>query len=244
MGVASSASSAVPKRNLHGEVPVTIDEILAVVKTGDLLFFRGNSWTSWLQRLTLWSNYSHVGMVEWRVLPGHTHATACLWESVGHLDAHQCVLHGRCKSGVRLVRLADRIADYAAGTWDGETPICLIHLHARSAERRAEMEQLMQKFISDACGDSYSTHVLDMLRSQIPVVLGPAHMGHLAGYTCNQLVTATLVRMRAYSIHTPVEKISLNGLMDGSLLEEWHEYGMLDQTNYHFIVRRGPASFV
>ena len=232
------AAATVPKQNIHAEVPLTVDELLAVVQTGDLLFFRGNSWTSWLERLTLWCDYSHVGMIEWRTLPGHTAPTACLWESVGHLDAHACVLHGRCKSGVRLVRLADRLTDYISGNaWD-ETAVCLVQLCARNAERRAEMMQRMAAFISEACGDSYSVHALDILRSQLPDALGIAHMGHLAGYTCNQLATATLVRMRAYNVHTPVPKITLSGLLNGALLERWQELGSLDQTNYHFTVKR------
>lgn len=238
------AAATVPKQNKYAEVPITVAELLAIVNTGDLLFFRGNSWQSWFERLGIWCNYSHVGMVEWRVLPGHTTATACLWESVGHLDAIPCVLHGRCKSGVRLVRLADRVADYIAGnSWD-ETAVCLVQLHARSAERRAEMTQHLARFINETCGDSYSTHSLDILRSQMPDLLGAAHMGHLAGYTCNQLVAATLVRMRAYNVSTPVTAITLRGLLDGALLERWQALGTLDQTNYHFTVKRGDTSLL
>jgi len=232
------AAATVPKENKHAAVPVSVDELLAAVHTGDLLFFRGNSWQSMLERWFIWCNYSHVGMVEWRVLPGDSVATACLWESVGHLDAHACVLHGRRKSGVRLVRLAERLADYIGGSVHRETHVCLVQLHAANDAARDEMTQRLAAYIGHVCGREYSTHSIDIMRSQFPTVLGAAApVGVTAGYTCNQLVLATLVRMHAYSAHTPAAQITLAGLLDGALLAQWQDKGALDQINYHFTVR-------
>jgi hypothetical protein len=236
------AAATVPKENKYAAVPVSVDELLRVVQTGDLLFFRGNSWQSMLERLFIWCSYSHVGMVEWRVLPGHTVATACLWESVGHLDAHTCVLHGRRKTGVRLVRLADKLADYIAGNAWRETHVCLVQLHARNDAARADMTARMSAFIDQVCGCDYSTHAIDIMRSQFPSMLGSATPASaVAGYTCNQLATATLVRMHAYSSATPAAQITLAGLMDGALLAQWQDKGALDQINYHYTVRPNGA---
>lgn len=232
------ASASLPKENRHAEAPVSVAELLQVVHTGDLLFFRGNGWLATLERWAIWCDYSHVGMVEWRVLPGESRATACLWESVGHLDAHACVLHGRRKTGVRLVRLADKLADYIAGAAWQETPVCLVQLHARNDAARTEMDRRFRAYIDETCGHEYSTHAIDIMRSQFPAELGVAAApGPTAGYTCNQLVAATLVRMHAYNSHTPVLRLTLRALLDGGLLPQWRDRGELDQINYHFIVR-------
>ena len=238
------AAASVQKENVYGKGTVSIAELVSTTRTGDLLFFRGNSWTSTLERWWLWCDYTHVGMVEWRRLPGDEFDTACLWESVGHLDRHPCLLRNRRTVGTRLVRLADRLADYIHDSnWD-DTPVCLLQLESHSAAATEHMQRRVRLFIDQTYGESYTTSLVNLFRSQAPEFAGAAPMGHRAGYTCNQLVVRTLVFMDAYSTATPLERITLTGLLRGDLLHEWEFRGALSHTNYHFNVRSPSASHV
>lgn len=238
------AAATVQKENVYGTGAVTIAQLVSTTRTGDLLFFRGNSWTSTLERWWIWCDYSHVGMVEWRQLPGDSFETACLWESVGHLDRHHCLLRGRRAVGTRLVRLADRLADYVHDTgWD-ETMVCLLQLEPHNAAAAQHMQRRLRQFIDQTYGEPYTTSFVNLVRSQSPAFAGAPPMGHRAGYTCNQLVANTLVYMDAYSTMTPIERITLAGLLRGDLLHAWELRGALSHTNYHFTIHAPSATHV
>jgi hypothetical protein len=236
------AAATVPKENSRTHTRTSPSELIATLRTGDVLLFQGNGWQATLERWFTWCEYSHIGMVQWRMLGdtdmhGNRVPTACLWESVGHLDAHTCVLHGRRKTGVRLVRLAEKIDDYIAANAWREVRVCSIPLHARAAKRES-MEALFERFVNETCGIPYQTSAIGMLCAAYPVEFGAAYATPLSGYTCNQLVAATLVRIHAYKSSMPIGSITLRGFLDGALLDAWSDDAILDQINYHWII--GP----
>jgi hypothetical protein len=238
---------SVPKCDKYPAQAATIQEILASVNTGDLVYFSGNTWSARLIRLITWYDYSHVGMVHRRVLPGHTEPTVCLWESTGTLDDLPCLLHGNIRTGVRLVSLEAKLRAYIAGNGWGETRICVVPLRPRGADRDATrrlLEANLTRFEDTVCGTSYSRAAVDLLCAAYgPVVEAPVDPGQLANlhaYTCNQLVAYTLVRMRAYSARVPIMSCSLRSYTDGTgVLPSMCDLAELEQTNWHWRVKTG-----
>lgn len=233
------------KENVHGARAVTPRELVLSVNTGDLIFFVGNSWTATLERWLTWCDYSHVGMVVWRILPGELTPTACLWESTGHIDELPCLLQRRRKPGVRLVPLEAKIATYMRGNTWHETRVATIDLreNAMKPDARPEFEARLAAFIDEACGMSYQTGFVDTMRGAYASVLGPASMDPTFGYTCNQLVVASLLRMHAYGPRLPVGRISIRALLEGYVLNAWSDLAVLDHLNHHFIVRPTAGAY-
>ena len=224
------SASKVPKVDNYPEQPVSVDELLPLLSTGDIILFRGCGTSAWWVRLWEMCNYSHVGMVHKRVLDGHSEPTVCVWESVGHLDNMPCLLHGRLKSGPRL---------------------CIIKMQPHRTEDSIALDQHLSAFEDYTCGrSSYpgSSEVvagaiglwkLPMGDDTVSQWQGPGVVARV-DYTCEQLIAATLVRMQAYSASLDVNRIHLNSFIDGSILETHRRRAVLDQVNYHWTVK--PSS--
>lgn len=248
------AGPSVPKDNVYPTEAVDINELVSRLRTGDILCFSGNTWSARLVRLFAYWDYSHVGMVHWRVLPGHVEPVPCLWESVSTIDELPCLLHGNRRSGVRLVSLVDKLRLLIAGNsgW-GETRVCVVPLLALGGEQnRPVMEAHLRAFEDEVCGARYSFAAADLLSS----AWGPMFEHHSGGgpmpvrtatpsmpfnvhaYTCSQLVARTLVRMRAYAASTPVDAATLRSFTNGTvIIGKYRDRGELDQTNYHWRVQ-------
>lgn len=250
--------------------PLMVSELLArprdrpdqaVLKTGDIIMFSGNGWRAFGTRWVEWCDYSHVGMVHWVSLPGSVEQTCCVWESVGHLDDLSCVLHGRRKTGPRLVPLRDKLDGYIDGSSWHEVRICHIRLWPHPPQERAALEQALLDFENHLCaGSTYPSPtqlVLSAATWQLPMGMPldaasstsssssssassstPSSLNpRLATYTCDQLIATTLVQMHAYSSELPVKQIHLASFLNGSILERYRDKAALDQINWHWIVK-------
>lgn len=217
------------------------------LQTGDIVLLNGNSWSAWLTRWATWSNYSHVGLLHWRRLPGHgDRPVLCLWESTRTVDPLPCLLTGRPKSGARLVSFEARLLEYAQGSAWGDTHICVVPLQFQTEAARAKFEQLLTEFEDQTVGALYAGSASRLIAAAYPAELGTAHLDpSLHSYTCNQLVALTLVRARAFTSGLPDGQITLSGFVDGALQSQWNDLASTQDKNYAFRVvdpQRAPPT--
>lgn len=229
------ATPSVQKDNQRPDRPVCLAELLPSLNTGDVVLFCGNGFRATVERWLTWSEYSHVGMVQLRQFPGMPHPTVCLWESVGHLDELPCLLHGRRKTGVRLVTLEDKVNEYIRESPWSEVRLCVVPMCSRGPDGRAVMDRHLTDYVHQCCGVAYPTHTMDILRAGFPGLAGDGPP--VSGMTCNRLIAETLVRMHAYRKELPVGQITLNSFIDGTITDELQDHGVLDQVNYHWVVK-------
>lgn len=244
--------SRVTKADRYADDPATVDDILNNVDTGDVILFRGNGATAQLVRLWEWCNYSHVGMVHKRTFPGCSEPLVCLWESVGHLDTLPCLLHGRQKTGPRLVSLRDKLNGYIAGSggWQ-EVRICVVKLIPQPLDAWGTLDANLMAFQHQICGHSvYPTPPQLVSEGMWTLPMGaPIHSPYMPSappsppppsvYTCEKLIAVTLVRMQAYQSTLNVDRIHLPSFIDGSISEQDRHLAVLDVNNYHWTVKRG-----
>lgn len=247
--------SRVPKEDFYPDRTVTVDELLSALSTGDIVLFRGNGTSAWWIRLWEMCAYSHVGMVHVRTFEGHSEPTVCLWESVGHIDNLVCLLHGRQKTGPRLVSLRDKLNTYIAGSggWR-ETKICVIKLHPQPMEAGQHLDRNLTAFEEQICGRTNYPNAEEMVAGalwQLPMgaPISPAPTLHSmdrwapqprTDYNCIQLIATTLIRMGAYASTLNTDRITLNSFLDGSITEQDRYLAVLDQVNYHWTVKPSP----
>jgi hypothetical protein len=240
------AYASTPKKDTYVAGDVELSELCSpeYLNTGDIVLMSGNGWLARLIRCFLWTNYSHVGMLHWRVLDGDDRPTLCLWESVGHVDDLHCLLHGRKKSGVRLVRFCDKITSYIdASSWK-RTQVCVVRVHPRSPEYADAIARRLCDFEHEACGTAYDSSVPDLLRAAYPTLLGANYLSTNAtndAYTCNELVAVTLVRTRICSEILPVGSITERSFINGAIGNRYQLDATLAQENIHLTVTNTPA---
>lgn len=242
--------SRTAKADHYSEQTATVDEILNNVDTGDVILFRGNGASAQWVRLWEWCNYSHVGMVHKRTFPDCPEPQVCLWESVGHLDTLSCLLHGRQKTGPRLVSLRDKLNTYIAGSggWQ-EVRICVIKLIPQPLDALGTLDANLVAFQNQICGHSsyptapqlvsdgmWSLPMGAPIHSPSPHALPPPVTTH---YTCEKLIAISLVRMQAYQTTLNVDRVHLPSFIDGSISEQDRHLAVLDVNNYHWTVKRG-----
>ena len=244
-----ASPSRVPKNNTYLTDPCTVDELMGTLDTGDMILFRGNSMSAWWIRWYEMCDYSHVAMVHIRTLDGDSEPTMCIWESVCHLDNLHCLLHGRVKSGPRLVSLRDKLNDYIAGSGTSrEVRLCVVKLRPQPVEARMHLDQNLAGFEDHTCNRSYYPSPMGVVGSAMGVWQLPMGDDSLqrhgaaprTDYTCEQLIACTLVKMGAYTPTLDVNKIHLKSFLDGSIPEHDRQLAVLDQINYHMIVKPPP----
>lgn len=232
-----TASTTVQTQDLTKE-PLLPSQVCApgVLQTGDIVLFNGSGWRSALIRWFTWSNYTHVGMVHWRRIPGHGDAPVlCLWESTGHADKLPCLLHQRHKSGVRLVPLEHKLLEYVKADPWGDTRISVVPLQFRSDADRQTFERLLTEFEDRVADTPYAGSASRLLAAGYPMELGTQHLAaDIDSYTCNQLVAVTLIRARAFTSSLPDGQITVSGFAEGALDARWSDLATTQGKNFVF----------
>lgn len=231
------ASPTVPKKDTTLPFPVALEDLVDELNTGDIVLFCGNSWYATLIRYFVYTPYSHVGMVHRRVPPGGRTPVLCLWESVGHVDDLYCLLHGRKKSGVRLVSFVDKMREYINGAHSLTTAICVIRVHPRGSAEAASIAARLEAFEDHHCGTAYDMNPLHLARCAYPGLLGANVLTPVnAAFTCNELIAETLVFTRICSEELPVGMITERHFLTGAILHNFEQDAALAQDNLHLTV--------
>lgn len=149
------------------------------LETGDLILFSGKGGTStgikWLTN----SKWSHVAMVvrldDWDTL--------LLWEATTLMDLKD-VLTGKCRQGVQLVTLSDRIASY-----DGEVSVRFLDV-----KRTPKMKRALVELRQELRGRKYETRKIELLRAAYDGPLGE-NSSDLSSLFCSELIAESYQRM-------------------------------------------------
>lgn len=247
----SAWGSAARRHDVYTPYPVAFDDLAPSLDTGDVLLMCGNGVGAHLIRLLLWTNYSHVGIVhrrEFADASGQMVSELCLWESAGHDDGLVCLLHGRRKGGVRLVRLRDRIESYMRSSWRGLAYVCVVKLHA-TEEKLAKIAHQMCALEDRHCGLAYNSNPLHLAAAGFPGLFGPTHpsfalpayAGHALAaptpMTCNELVALTLVSAGICRSWLPVGAVTEQSFINGDIGPHFLEPGVsMGTENYHWTI--------
>lgn len=156
-------------------------------QTGDLVFFHGTSFTSYVIELSGQCPWSHVGMV---VVNPETSAL-CLWEATNHPTTASAITitsdawtrtPGPNPAGVRLVDLRERLAE--------EDRCGLMRLVQRT--RFTAFELRIYSFIRRHAGMPYEPSVLTIIDSWWDWCGIGANPAQLDAYFCSELIVDTL----------------------------------------------------
>jgi hypothetical protein len=220
-----------------------------LVKSGDVLLFRGSARTSRLIEWFTWCPYSHIGIVLMY------NGEICLLESVGHVDALHCKLGNRPKDGVRLVSLEQKLNNYLAETGrelaDATTQICFLPLHLQESQHSL-CEQHLLNFARHTLGLGYQHSSQSLLHAAFHAIPAPSlsAYAHLSSdnprkeYQCAELVAAALRAMGVLRLNFPCEDMTPKSFINGSVLDTdyVHPTVVLSQEQFHITVRADPPA--
>jgi len=165
--------------------------------TCDLILFRGRGMRARLVQFWTGGWFSHVGVVHRRYDSGGA-SMLFLLESVGQVDALECIYRGRGKRGVRVVSLQERLEAYLAESPDGWLDICIVKVLVPPCDpavySRIHMGQLLGQFEERLGAAGYSDSVPHLLGQSTPLISKLASdVRSLHDYTCSELVGAALI---------------------------------------------------
>jgi hypothetical protein len=230
------AAAGVPKRDIYAPEPTTPADFVRAMRPGTLVFFRGAGLRATLYRLVHWCDYTHVGIVDMRTLPGDFAPTVCLWELASTLDSLPCLLHRHCKTGPRLVRLEDRLREQGATAAWGDVRVCVVELFPKDGAGPAVVRALSDH-ISRVCGggapaaESLLVGALRTTYATMGVDTAPV------ASNAASFVADALVQSGAYRRELEPGTVTLRDLLHGGLAPHLEAGARLAQENYHFIVR-------
>jgi hypothetical protein len=156
------------------------DELKAVLDTGDVLLFAGESrFSRGIKRLT-GSHWSHAALVA-RPRSG---GPLLLWEATLDTDLPDVATH-QVAPGVNLYDLEHWIRHYG-----GETAIRRLHV-----DRTDAMRDALLAFYQEARGRPYERNRLELFRSVYDGPLGRNRKEDVTGFFCSELVAEAYQRM-------------------------------------------------
>lgn len=155
------------------------DKVRSSLNTGDIVLFSGKGPISSLIKLTSFSKWSHVGIViksdEWDTL--------LLWESTT-LSKTKDFIDGKLKSGVQIVALSDRIAQF-----DGE--VCARRLITGNIDDY--MKQQLAKLRKQLKNKPYEKDKIELVKSVLDLgILFKENVEDLSSVFCSELVAEAL----------------------------------------------------
>lgn len=193
-------SSVVIDHSQGGTVIHAINDVCRELQTGDLVFFSGTSWTSYVTRLFTRSEWSHVAIVEYN--PNVTEYKY-IWESVYQAEADIYDVHSQTnvKRGVRLVEAWNRIDSYGRHEKQqffriGLLKFC-VDAQISPEERQAlqdEIHRRLSAFQAREHPKNFESSPINLARAEFSDVVGEAQ-GPVREYFCSQLVVSTLQAM-------------------------------------------------
>jgi hypothetical protein len=184
-----------------GTITHAIKDVCRDLQTGDVVFFSGISWTSYVTRVFTRSEWSHVAIVEYDRTKTEF---KFLWESVYHSepDIIDVYTNSPVKRGVRLVEAWNRIDSYGRHEKQQFFRIAVLKfsmdLQLVSEEDRAylqaEIHNRLSQFQNREHPKNFESSPLNLVRAELSDIVGEAQ-GPVREYFCSQLVVATLQSM-------------------------------------------------
>lgn len=195
----------------------TIDQLEAVVNTGDLILFQGHGVGAFFIRWGTWSNYTHVAMVDRSVTADGTMEQVLLWESVRETDNCVCILKKCRHSGARLVTLRDKVQTYLDQSVSGEIQVCWVKMEYGTypKERITQAAVRLQQFEDKVAGTGFESDPLVMARTQTELAwIAGSNRKDLSEFFCSELIAESYQRMgimREFDSSTCTPKMFFNG---------------------------------
>jgi hypothetical protein len=176
------------------------------METGDILLFQGKGLISAAIMHFTKSPWSHVGMVI------KSDIGVLVWESTT-LSNIPDIVSGKCRKGVQLTSLADRISAY-----DG-----IIGYRKLTTERDADFHAKLAEFRAECRGKPYEKNRMELIRSALDGKLFAQNTEDLSSLFCSELVAEMYQRwgFMPDSIpsneYTPADFAAYSDFIGGSL---------------------------